>query len=97
MSVNFLEKKLFFTHRDTVFFNSYRAAFALILLYFAFILPFYFPFFSFYFRFLPFFPHSSFFFKICHIFLFPFLYSFPQKTLADTPPPPQEGRVFSNM
>ncbi len=67
-----------------LFFNSYRALFASILLYFAFILPFYLPFYLFL---------SPFFLVLLHfpLFLFPFSYLFPQMTLADI------FQVFSNI
>jgi hypothetical protein len=81
------ENDIFSPSRDTLFFDTHRGLFALILPYFAFILSFYFPFSHFlspFFLFLLLFP----------LFLFAFSYFFPQMTLADIFSPPGGGGYF---
>ncbi len=76
------ENDIFSPSCDTLFFDSHRGLFALILPYFAFILPFYFPFSHFL---SPFFLFFSFIFS--PFFSSPFHIFSPQMTSADISPP----------
>jgi hypothetical protein len=85
---------IFSPSRITSFFNSHCGLFAKILPYFAFNLPFYFPFSHFLsplFLFLSPFTFFHLVFPSFPLFLFTFLYFFPQMTSADIFLPPKGG------